>query len=614
MEDSFDLLAIEIPASQGPHWLVLAHSTPELDASVPDEGVSVTSRLPDGWRAKPSTTSNKRPIQIVEDDDSFRIRLLETEQYEWLIESEGELQHFEVRSSLQSGKHHQWSERRRKGRLESGRFTVINHLGLATLQIADLRGDTLLNLPLEIVSKKFDFDTEYRKLTEDIATFCEQLLLKWEAPTALHFSANPSEQARLLLEQFLFLRHFLTDEKAGRLLEAISRNPHSELRVEREWKPTAAARSNDYLTKPSAMLRSWQRTTTGNHPGEVLDSRKRESFDTAPNRFVKYALTRFRQLCIDVIDILASKTGEQATVANEAASFVKKLDGLLARPFFREIGTMTRLPLDNQTLQKREGYREILRAWLLTQAAASLNWTGNEECYQGSSRDVATLYEYWIFIKLYGLLNELPQIQQIGTDNEPDSFITSSKGEININLISGKRSKTRYKWTAPSGEELYVDLYYERTFQAKDKSIASGSYSRQFRPDYTLAIYPSSFNKEEDAIMEGNVSYLHFDAKYRAEQITELFGDQNENEEAIIDEKQTAKAISVYKRGDLLKMHTYNDALRSTIGSYILYPGTNDKNEKVSKFHEIAPGLAPFRLNPAMSNRSLPLRTLSPRF
>jgi hypothetical protein len=43
-------------------------------------------------------------------------------------------------------------------------------------------------------------------------------------------------------------------------------------------------------------------------------------------------------------------------------------------------------------------------------------------------------------------------------------------------------------------------------------------------------------------------------------------------------------------------MHTYNDALRMTIGSYVLYPG--DTQNKMQRFHEIAPGVGAFAMKP----------------
>ena len=50
------------------------------------------------------------------------------------------------------------------------------------------------------------------------------------------------------------------------------------------------------------------------------------------------------------------------------------------------------------------------------------------------------------------------------------------------------------------------------------------------------------------------------------------------------------------KRGDLLKMHAYKDAIRRIGGAYILYPG--DMPERKKGFHEVIPGLGTFCLTP----------------
>ena len=73
-----------------------------------------------------------------------------------------------------------------------------------------------------------------------------------------------------------------------------------------------------------------------------------------------------------------------------------------------------------------------------------------------------------------------------------------------------------------------------------------------------------------------------------------IFGDDAPDFE---EEKNEGKATATYKRGDLLKMHTYNDAVRQTAGSYVLYPGT-DTEKRIQKFHEILPGVGAFVLKP----------------
>ena len=62
--------------------------------------------------------------------------------------------------------------------------------------------------------------------------------------------------------------------------------------------------------------------------------------------------------------------------------------------------------------------------------------------------------------------------------------------------------------------------------------------------------------------------------------------------------------MNTYKRGDLLKMHTYNDAIRRTIGSYILYPGKGDSEDtrgvSYKLYDEILPGVGAFAIRPSI--------------
>jgi len=604
MKTQYRMLAIPLCSMSnvegGKAWFVLSASSSSVDLDS-DQCKNHGAPLPIGWKG--SLCSDHRehaPICIREQGGQLVVRLLETETYEWGLEDADGLLGMDnvfVKSALDEKRKQRWLVRKTKGRVTGGQFTVVNHLGFSSLAILGGDEEILLEIPLEFVSKKLDFDTEYRKMTEDIADFCEQLLLSWNAPTSLRFSADPSQPARLLLERFLFLRHFFTPARMGRLLEVIASNPHSMLKSEHEWKPASMARSSDFLSHPGKMLRSWSRQGGRSVPSEILDVRKEDTHDTPPNRFVKFALAQFRQLCSDVI----AHQGDDSTIGAEAGELIRLIDAITARPFFRSISRLNRLPLDNQTLQKGEGYREILRAWLLTDAAASLNWQGQKDSYDGSTRDVATLYEYWIFLQLHQILDSFPNMDRLsGASSTHDNiapFIEENNGTILINLKSGKQSLAQFLLRQPHQADLRIDLHYEKTFGQKNSAHSSGSYSRQFRPDYTLSIFPAEYETSSEAEKAGKVSHLHFDAKYRATQLSQVFGD---NDEDIVEEKENAKSLSIYQRGDLLKMHTYNDALRHTIGSYVLYPGRAEKKTEYRKFHEIAPGVGALIMKPGM--------------
>jgi predicted component of viral defense system (DUF524 family) len=585
-------IPVRVPGSDAVGHLILFAVTGN-DSFEVDDCALMFSR---GWCAREYKPEGIAPVEIHRKDGGNIIRLIENRTYEWFLDGLESGPELAVKSSLQDRNRNRWSVRNRKGRPESGTFSVVNHLGRAAFKLTCPDGRVVLDLVLEIISRKLNFDEEYRRMTEDIAVFCEQLLLSWNSPTALTFSSNPKERKRLLLEQYLFLSHYLTDERIGRVVEAIERFPHSELRREQEWKPPGMSRSSDFLSDPCRMLRDWRRGADGGRPvpGQVLDVRKVDSFDTEPNRFVKFALEAFRRLCLDVEQL----TGSGTTIGEEARRMRMTMDGLLGRGFFRSLSRMTRLPLDNQTLQKREGYRELLRAWILTGAASSLNWEGNRDCYDGTTRDVATLYEYWIFIQMHRILKDIPHMEKCEGKGDPEDFVKESKGQLQIQLEAGKKTWSRFLWKGAGSVVLRIDLYYERTFTTTPDVRASGSYSRQFRPDYSLAIYPAEFEKEEEALKAGKVAHLHFDAKYRAESLAQVFGQAEVTGDDLQEEKREGKSLSTYKRGDLLKMHTYNDALRHTIGSYVLYPGDSGTPEKRPRFHEIAPGVGAYALKP----------------
>src|SRR5204863_9454070 len=109
-------------------------------------------------------------------------------------------------------------------------------------------------------------------------------------------------------------------------------------------------------------------------PQEIVWTRTETTVDTPPNRFVKFALTRWRDV------LLAIRGGLLSTVQGIAAKrgirevgvVLDRLDEVLGEEVFREVGDLAAFPAGNQVLQKREGYRDVLRAYLQFELAAKL--------------------------------------------------------------------------------------------------------------------------------------------------------------------------------------------------------------------------------------------------
>lgn len=580
--------ALSIPLAAGADWILTVGGSGPLDRQL----LSTHAALPDGWLGIPVSGTDAARIAV----KHGKVRLLEGLTYEWLVAGEGAERvavsdpHFALQGASE------WVVTGMVDEPARGRFRLVNFLGLAEVYF-EVEGGIIVQR-VEFISRKLDYDREYRAMTEEVAAFCSQLLLKWNAPTGLQFSQEPEQRKRILLEQFLFLRHFLSDRKFEAALEIIRNRPHSELVSQRNWVAADAACSPAFLSSPGTMTRDWRQFSsggqTGRVPGEVLEVKKADSCNTAPNRFVKFALEQFASLCREVV---SAGLEPECQAVVEARDMADRIRSALSLPLFRECGRLRRVPLESQVLQKREGYRDFLKAWLLVQSASRLQWDGRGDCYTGSSRNVDSLYEYWIFLTLHRMISGIKGMQLLPGQDTPEEgcepFLSFPDGGLQVNLEKGKSSVAKFQYRSGESDSLFVHLYYERKFYRKGDGY---SWSGMFQPDYSLVIFPASLESEKEAAKEGKLSFLHFDAKYRAEKISDVFGDWLKDKDSGGAEEHDRK----HRPEDLLKMHTYNDAIRRTAGSYVFYPGTDDGKPRKPhrKFHEILPGVGAFILKP----------------
>lgn len=487
-------------------------------------------------------------------------------------------------------------------------FQFVNYLGKSKISCC-VKGE-IYNIVFEVAPEKISYEDDYVDLTESLAQICSELLIEYSGSTSNTFSQSDDE-SKSVLEQFIFLRQFCYSQNLLSVFELIKRNPDRLLNEEQDLKPIGAGRpSNKFYTNPFSYSRGWQRFQESNGgsyylPQQVAIVQKQDTLDTHANRFIKYALNRFDDICVELIGILKEKeTTRLVECYFEARSIHSMINEVLNDSFFDDISELEVMPQNNQVLQKREGYSQIFQAYSMIDFALQLNWKGKDEVYDGESKNVALLYEYWLFFELYKIVSSIEGCERINCSK--DNFLVANDKGITISLEEGKLSIQSFIIERLG---LKVNLYYNRTFSREDFKTTryEGSYSRPFRPDYTLAIFPSYFgnsfdNGEREAIYDGSVSYIHFDAKYRVTDLSTLIGDTTASEiEEELNEEKVYEVINTYKRGDLLKMHTYNDAIRRTIGSYVLYPGNvDDKGTSFGLYDELLPGVGAFAIRPSI--------------
>lgn len=493
-------------------------------------------------------------------------------------------------------------------------FQFINYLGYSKITFE--QDDIERKINFEVIPKKMDYEEDYIALTEALAQRCSELLLEYSGSTSNLFRQS-EEDNKTVLEQFIFLRQFCYSQNLLSLFEAIKRNPDKLLNHDEVLKPIGyGIPSRKFYTNPFSYSRGWQKINYGAGastymPQEVSVTQKRDSIDTPANRFIKYALEKFDAVCMQLIKVMNTTTGlKQGECISEAKFIHSMLEEIFNEEFFSVVGKMDVMPQNNQVLQKREGYSQIFSAYSMIDLALQLDWKGKDRAFEGESKNVALLYEYWLFFELYKIIGSINGCEPIQIEDH--DFLTVCDGGLTISLQEGQKSRQSFII-----ERLHtkVNLYYNRTFSRKEfqTTLYEGSYSRSFRPDYTIAIFPDMYcnggnNGEGDAIKNGAVSYIHFDAKYRVTDLTSLIGNKSDvvDEQEFVEDKSDA-VVNTYKRGDLLKMHTYNDAIRRTIGSFVLYPGKNDNTDNngniFNLYDEILPGVGAFAIRPSIDEQ-----------
>lgn len=476
----------------------------------------------------------------------------------------------------------------------SGRISPNIYVG--TLNINVLNSDKIKcgQVKLEVQSVKTTYREDYRNMLEDITEKCTDLILNHNSLVSQNLTVDFNADSATLYQRFAFIKSVIDTEEFESAVHKVLSAPVTTWKENEIFNDIRRnSRFNNSSIRQLVSLSNRIDVPSGHPlksiltsvPSKIKVNKKTESVDTPENRFVKHALFSFQILCSEFL----SKLDGNSRMKNEAEILVEKIEQFLSHSVFKEISELKTFPLNSPILQRKEGYREILRVWLMFDLASRLVWHGGDDVYDANKRDVATLYEYWLFFKLLDIMNEVFMIEPVSVSN----LIVKSVDGLGLNLKQGKYFPVKGVYKSNT-RNLRVEFSYNRTFSGESEYPKGGSWSRALRPDYTLSIWPDGITQEE-AEKEELIVHIHFDAKYRIEKLlTDL---ENDKELDLEKEEQTK---GTYKSADILKMHTYRDAIRRTGGAYVLYPGS-DKFSKQG-FHEILPGLGAFPVHPSKSN------------
>lgn len=551
-------------------------------------------RTPDGEEVEIYSPHDRGPeLQLCKDAGSFLspIRLLENTKYSWAILSGTPREPISKCKSPDDSDTLTWGSTGQKLEHEGkslGTFNFKNFLGTAIIKSA---GSSLVQV--ESTSLKIGYEDEYLRMLKDLTEEALDHILNYSSITSAHLKAGSHANKENAFGKFILLKAALPLDRLKSSCAIIKSKPHTTLSSSYKWIPASAANGRYAMQAPISRIR-W----TINHdsspsqrqfrPAEVLEDKRLESTDTPPNQFAKFALRKFVKACESIYENSA-RYGERH--AADAMRYAEECRRQLRLPPFNECTDMRVIPFDNQVLQKRSGYRDFFRGWITSNLGLSIKELSSQGLLspEAENRDAPKLYELWLISHLKKAL------KQIADDKDPIYEATPYEEEGQIELFKNTSDPL---YVVRTKDNLYIALYYNRTFGAKGKDgVKQPSYSVELKPDYTVEIVQSQQSKDEPVEdlksflqlrnqetsrpeFGGSTTYIHFDAKFRINNVRDLSDDD------------PTKA----KPGDIYKMHTYNEAIYGTVTSIILYPGNNPADYR--KFTDLVPGVSALAIKP----------------
>ena len=258
-------------------------------------------------------------------------------------------------------------------------------------------------------------------------------------------------------------------------------------------------------------------------PLRVSTVRYTVSVDTPENRFVKHVLLDIEQVCIAV----KTEYRLPAPVLGACGRLLSKIRGILRQEFFREIGKLGVFPVSSPTLAARYGYRELYMLFLRSRLGAQHLFEDlKQESLFIDLKDIAQLYEYWVFYRIVrSLLGNEVLVRSRGTIVKDGKLVNA------IEVRNGD-----------------ISIAFNKSFNRKP----SESYSLTLRPDIIVRIHRGD-----------QCDTLVFDAKYKS--VERASSD---------DADDMLLRTRVVKSTDLHKMHCYIDAIDGVRSAMAVYPGT----------------------------------------
>ena len=435
-------------------------------------------------------------------------------------------------------------------------------LGVVRIIIETANGTPVSRTTAIVRPEKLHDRSEFETMVTDLCRWRTALALDLHAHSSAPWVWSEAAGAISPEERLVVLRAAIEDNLLFKALATVERTALA--RLERDIEVVSIGREEidpfrigQYINGPSA--RSLVPAThplaarLASLPVHLPPARKVESLDTPENQFVKVAIRRFREALGEAFR--QAPHYHDSPLAAWARTTEAKLARIGASSFFSRISWPNHVSLGSPALQRREGYRSVLQAYLDLRAGFSMPWDELGDAVFAETRDVPTIYEFWCLLKVREGLEHI-----FGTKLDLAHFLATN-GRLTVcrGAVSHSTVPAKLK-----GKEYSLRLHYNRTFSPLSMgevggfhvhAAGMGTWSKPMKPDLTVELWPAEMS-QLDAAKDGILRLVHLDAKYRL--------------------RRLIKGGDVHQPDDVDKMHAYVGSINYSTGAYALFPGDTE--------------------------------------
>ena len=461
-------------------------------------------------------------------------------------------------------------------------FKFDNAVGYTTIEVKDSEnsGLSLFKFETEIFPQKLDYKDDYDQMMEDVTSIIYNLAFDYLKQT--HSLGVPKDSYNKSLNEFIAILKVIY-ERLESSIDQILRNPKSKIhqigRVQEVSQVKRIVKRPDkWVLKSRKYISSKANSNsiqidTNAHITHLPEQKKYISYDTFENQFVLWAINDVISKIDDVIQSIKISKYRNAkgikSALDELNTFKRRLRFRTSDQYFREVSKFDLNFHFSTTLTMAPGYKDFYKRYLLLKKGLSIS---ENDIFKIDLKDIATLYEYWCFLKIIDTLKNNKKYDFESSDLlqvEHQKFVVKLKKGQNSNIHMRKKE---------TGERISIG--YNREFPYNNGNGVSSTFTQI--PDNFIEFSKEGYDSIGPIIQP--FKYV-LDAKYRFDKpntASENLADNlDDNKKGAYDPPQDAIGQLHRYRDAMLwkteKSDTYQKAIKN-LGGVILFPYPLDEH------------------------------------